>query len=169
MNQFECHRLPHMPHMIEPMAKAVLDMRPRHGAEDTTLEDLRRFYRGVLAGEQGTSQTVIATDEQDKFAAMATITPEGMDNPPELKGWLFELYVLPKYRCLGLGTWLLAQAEAEALAMGYQTLHLFSEDSQPFFEGAGWDKLKDSHLKGRPGTVMVKDIAKQARLAVNQE
>lgn len=167
MNQYQCVFLSEVPSVIPEMVKAGHslwgDLSP-----DFTPDVRERFYREVSCNAKSGVQVLVVLDEENNFAGFALINTFDVPGREDIPSWLSEIYIAPKYRSLGLGSWLLSQAEAEALAMGYETLYLFCESAHNFFEGAHWRHLEDTSYNGTPGTIMVKDIAEQAQKAVSQ-
>lgn len=165
MNNYRCIYLTESWHLVPAMARAAHEVWGDY-LPDQDAQTRERFYNAIAAGARSGAEALVALDENGSFAGMAVIYPEDMPGREDLQGWLYQLYVGQKHRGLGLGTWLLSQAEAEALALGYAQLHLFTESVQGFYEGAGWQKLTDASYNGKPGTIMRKDIKAQAEQAV---
>lgn len=168
MNQYRFFYLTEVPHLSAEMAKVAQAVWGGY-LPDTDEADRERFYNKIAAGVVPGSQVLVALDEADQFAGMAVIYPEGVPNRKDLRGWLYQLYIKPKHRNLGLGSWLLSKAEVDALTLGYDLLHLFTESSHDFYEGISWQKLEDSSYNGRPGTIMIKDLRAQAEKAARAQ
>lgn len=72
--------------------------------------------------------------------------------------WLAGLFVVPEQRRRGIGALLVAAAEQQASALGVRQLHLYTTDSEGFYERLGW-KVVDRHaLPTRTVSVMRKDL-----------
>ena len=61
-----------------------------------------------------------------------------MAERPQLSPWLADVYVAIEYRRQGIGSALVQRIIAEALALGVETLYLYTADQQRFYERLGW-------------------------------
>lgn len=73
---------------------------------------------------------------------------------PHFTPWLSTMVVAPQHRRRGIASALALRAQAEAEAMGYHALYLFTERSQALYSRLGWERLEDSTVSGRPVVVM---------------
>ena len=89
---------------------------------------------------------------------LGTVSLVGLDMPlrPLLSPWLASLWVLPAWRCRGVGARLLAHAENRAAAVGLSPLYLFTEDRQPWYARRGWQPWERLLYRGLRVTVMRK-------------
>lgn len=157
MQQFTCHSFTEKPQFIEEMAEAAQEvwghLRPGWG-----LPERVAYYRKRLHSS-GMEQMLVAADSKGDFAGMAGLTAYDMETRKELFGWLADVYVKPQHRGLGLGTWLVAQVEAQAVGEGLTELYLYTPDAAEFYARTGWQVVEDVTYKGEPVTIMRKDLA----------
>lgn len=157
MQQFTCHSFTEKPQFIEEMAEAAQDvwghLRPGWGIPE------RIDYYQKRMNASGVEQMLVAADSKGDFAGMAGLTAYDMENRKDLFGWLADVYVKPQHRGLGLGTWLVAQVEAQAVGEGLKELYLYTPDAAEFYERTGWHVVENVTYKGEPVTIMRKDLA----------
>lgn len=165
MHQFTCHLLAEKPHFVGEMAEAAYEVWP-HAEPSWALEDWQTHYQ-EFSGQQGIEKMLVAADSKGDFAGMASLTAYDMDTRKDLFGWLANVYIKPQHRGLGLGTWLVAQIEAQAVAEGLAELHLYTADAAEFYTSIGWEILEDTTYKGMPMTIMRKNLAAVMALHAN--
>jgi predicted N-acetyltransferase YhbS len=72
-----------------------------------------------------------------------------------LTPWLAQLFVLPSFRCRGVGRRLVQAAQDRAKALGYTRLYLFTSGSLPgYYEQLGWVVHERVKYFGQTRTVM---------------
>ena len=71
-----------------------------------------------------------------------------------LSPWLASLYVIPAQRQKGVGSALVKALIAEARMLEIDTLHLYTEDGQSFYERLGWKSLDRARINARVVTIM---------------
>jgi N-acetylglutamate synthase-like GNAT family acetyltransferase len=67
--------------------------------------------------------------------------------------------VAPEYRRQGVGSALSRRATEEARGLGIPTLYLFTFDKQGFYARLGWATLEEVSYAGRPGSIMLRQLA----------
>jgi GNAT superfamily N-acetyltransferase len=77
---------------------------------------------------------------------------------PDLKPWLGDLVVDPKYQKQGIGKMLLDAATKKAKKLGFEKLYLFTFDPaiSEYYQRLGWKKIGMDEFKSH--TVMVMEI-----------
>ncbi len=156
MQQFTCHHLVDKPELLDKVAEAAQE-EWGHINPDVGLAERKEYIQRHMQ-YSGVEQMLVAVDDNNDFAGMAGLTSHDMRNRKDLFGWLTILYVLPKYRGLGLGTWLTMQVEAQAIGEGLETIYLYTHDAQDFYSSIGWEKQEDSSYFGYPVTIMCKRL-----------
>lgn len=152
MQQFTCHHLVDKPELLD---KAVEVSQETWGHLNL---DMGEDYFREHMQHSGIKQMLVAVDDNDDFAGIVGLTSYDMDNHKDLFGWITVLYVMPKYRGLGLGTWLTLQIEAQAIGEGLKTIYLYTHDAQDFYSAIDWKKHEDSSCEGYPVTIMRKEL-----------
>lgn len=156
MNDFTCHNLADRPDLLEAVAQAGQETWGKWES-GWLLDDWMALYRTFMSG-QGLEQMLVAVKADGDFAGMAALTAHELPDHPALLGWLYDVYIVPQYRQLGLGSWLSAQVEGLAVGEGLTELHLATTEAQGFYEGLGWRRLKDCIHNGVPVTIMHKKL-----------
>ncbi|GAA5320638.1 MAG: hypothetical protein Aseana_27010 [Candidatus Pelagadaptatus aseana] len=72
--------------------------------------------------------------------------------------WLANMYVVPELRLKGVGSRLVAGAEAEAARQGVEKLFLYTHDQENYYKKLGWHSLRQHRLAGRPATIMTRTL-----------
>lgn len=164
MHQFTCHSFADKPEFIDQMAEAAQDtwghLRPEWDVANRVA-----FFKKRLS-PNGIEQMIVAADAKGDFAGMAGLTAHAIDTRKDIFGWLDYVYVKPQHRGLGLGTWLVAQVEAQAVAEGLRELHLDTPDAVEFYQRTGWEPIEEMTHKGEQVTIMRKDLAAVMQLGI---
>jgi GNAT superfamily N-acetyltransferase len=79
---------------------------------------------------------------------------------PDLKPWLGDLIVDPKYQGQGIGKMLINTAATKAKELGFEKLHLFTFDSniEKLYKKLGWVKIAMDEFQGRVVIVMEREL-----------
>lgn len=99
-------------------------------------------------------QTWLLLDEQAEICGTGSLLLQDMTIHQELSPWLANIYIHPAKRGLGLGRWVVSQLMAQASARQVQTLYLFTEDQQAFYEKLGWSLLSRELYEGEWVSIM---------------
>ena len=91
---------------------------------------------------------------------MACLVECDVESHRHLTPWLASVLVAPAHRGKGIGSALTRRATEEAATLGVSTLYLFTFDKQRFYARLGWSRREDARLFGRPGTIMVRTLAR---------
>lgn len=100
------------------------------------------------------------------FVAVSEALPAGMvslwenDYAPrmDLTPWLTGLYVHSAHRGRGLGAALMMRAESEARRLGFEHLHLYTENAAPYYERLGWQAFDQVPGERRMAVLMRKAV-----------
>jgi predicted N-acetyltransferase YhbS len=71
-----------------------------------------------------------------------------------LSPWLASLYVIPAARQNGVGSALVKALLADAKTLGIDTLYLYTEGRQSFYERLGWKPLERTRINAHEVTIM---------------
>lgn len=97
----------------------------------------------------------VALDPAGQPVGMASLVFDDMDeHRPLLNPWLASLFVPAEYRCHGIASRLIERVKAEAKALGYQTLYLFTPDQEAYYAKRGWNTLEKVVYMGELETIM---------------
>ena len=88
----------------------------------------------------------------------AALVKHGMKQRPELSPWLAAVYVKPERRRSGIASVLISRVEREAMALGVETLYLFTEHQETFYARRGWNLMEQVDYVGTPASVMNKQL-----------
>lgn len=72
--------------------------------------------------------------------------------------WLASVYVLPEFRGCGIGRRLVERVVADAAALGVETLHLFTDDTQEWYRRMGWREHARRALGDTEVSIMCLDL-----------
>jgi GNAT superfamily N-acetyltransferase len=90
------------------------------------------------------------------FAGTASIVvDDALPNAIEPGPWLASVFVNPEYRGMAVGKQLVVEAVRRARELGYGDLHLYTENVQHWYETLGWERVRETHIRNTPVTVMV--------------
>jgi predicted N-acetyltransferase YhbS len=127
----------------------------RSALPEDTLETRIEKLRGHLNRDT----LPIAWIAHDKGAVLGTAALRVLDlhGFEQFTPWLGGVFVLPEYRCRGIGSALCLHVEAQAARMGYSQLYLFTLDQQALYGKLGWKHLQETQWNGEPASLMVKN------------
>lgn len=115
-------------------------------------------YLKSRMGRRSVPTTVIALLEETLIGS-ASLVEHDMPGREDLSPWVAAVYVRPDYRRQGVGTRLMRHLEALAKDLGIERLYLFTPDMRPFYETLGWVVLEEAVYRGRPTTIMEKEMS----------
>jgi len=111
-------------------------------------------------GKAQVPTTVIALSGS-RLLGSASLIAHDMDTYPELSPWLASVYVAPEYRRRGIGSALVQRIVAQARALGFEHLYLFTPDKEHFYARLGWSVLERTMYRGYAQVVMVLHLTGQ--------
>lgn len=95
---------------------------------------------------------------EGKPVGSVALVESDMGTHPELSPWLSGLFVLPDHRHKGVATALTAECERTAARLGVETLYLYTDKAQSFYEERGWRPMTRERYEGAMKTVMTKRL-----------
>ncbi len=120
------------------------------------LEDTIRFLREA---EGPAAPCCFVAEEEGCPLGTATFDTEDLPSRRDLSPWLASVLVAPAHRRRGVASALVAHVEQAARRQGHRRLWLFTGDCAPFYAARGWAKAGMEEWRGRPVTLMAKDLA----------
>jgi N-acetylglutamate synthase-like GNAT family acetyltransferase len=116
---------------------------------------IRKLESGSLKGSIPTTVVALLAD---KLVGSASLVERDMESRQGLSPWISTVYVHPDYRRRGIGARLVRYLEGDAKRLGFERLYLFTPDMRPFYETFGWTVLEETQHRGRPTTIMEKQL-----------
>lgn len=95
---------------------------------------------------------------EGKPVGSVALVKSDMSTHPELSPWLSGLFVVPDHRHKGVATALTAECERTAARLGVETLYLYTDKAQRFYEQRGWRPMIPERYEGAMKTVMTKRL-----------
>jgi len=123
---------------------------------DASLEG--RIHKLESRSRKGTIPTTVVALLAGKLVGSASLVEHDMESRQGLSPWISTVYVHPDYRRRGIGTRLVRHLEEEAKRLGFERLYLFTPDMRSFYETFGWTVLEETQHRGRPTTIMEKQL-----------
>ncbi|MFZ6748956.1 GNAT family N-acetyltransferase [Undibacterium sp. Ren11W] len=96
---------------------------------------------------------LLALSDDGQALGSASILANSLTHP-HLSPWLSAVVVPPAYRQQGIASTLALRAVAEAAALGFQNLYLFTPHNESLYARLGWQTIERSQLNGVPIAVM---------------
>jgi N-acetylglutamate synthase-like GNAT family acetyltransferase len=117
-------------------------------------------YIARLQSHQGRKQipTTFVALSGGILMGCSSLVAYDMDIHMELSPWLASLYVVPIYRSRGVGSALVHRVIKEAVALGVETLYLFTPDREGFYIRLGWSTVERSEYRGYEVAIMALEI-----------
>ncbi len=139
--------------------QAIATIAPWHFAEwhalfpHKTLQDFADDLTQSLGGD-AIPQTWLMLDEAGAIAGTGSLLMQDMTINQHMSPWLANIYVHPTQRGRGLGKQMVQHVMEQAAQLGVQTLYLFTEDQQAFYEKLGWQLIQRELYEGEMVSVM---------------
>ena len=86
--------------------------------------------------------------------ASASLKIQEMDIRPEYLHWLGSVYVRPKARNQGIGSYLVEHAAGEAQRLGIEDLYLYTTNHEGLYSRLGWNAIDRHVYHGHPVVIM---------------
>lgn len=104
--------------------------------------------------------TLLACSEDDDLLGMVSLWVNDCPMRPDLTPWAASLYVTPKGRGRGIGTYLFDRIQDEARRLGIKRLHLMTQYSETVYAAQGWVEFEriDGPGSMRNAVLMRKDL-----------
>jgi GNAT superfamily N-acetyltransferase len=93
----------------------------------------------------------------------ASLVVEDVPGRPDLTPCLASVFVALEHRERGVGTELVSAVEVLASGLGFETLHLFTFDRDPYYGRRGWSVLERTECYGRAAVIMKKALGPRTR------
>lgn len=111
-------------------------------------------FLGEAAAAHGLPTTLVAHRDGVLLGSVNLMAAE-MTIRPSLTPWMGQLYVREDARKSGIGGRLVVAAAAEAAALGFPYLYLFTSGTLPaYYRALGWEDVEDVAYLGRMRTIM---------------
>ena len=91
-------------------------------------------------------------------AGTCLLAPKELEPCHPLSPWLAGLYVVPEFRCRGIGKILVRATEEQARQRGHSQLHLYSDDAIAYYGQLGWRVVEHATWHGFPMALMTRDL-----------
>ena len=108
-------------------------------------------------GRRAVPTTVVAAVD-NVLVGSASLVEHDLPGREDLSPWIAAVYVRPEVRRQGVGTRLVQQVETIARELSFARLYLFTPDMRPFYETLGWVVREKAVYRGRPTTIMEKEM-----------
>ncbi len=82
-----------------------------------------------------------------------------LESHAHLHPWLAAVFVHPEHRGQGLARCLVRRVEAEARALGFARLHLYTYTAAALYRSLGWQTLEESENESGRRWIMVQDLS----------
>ena len=120
-------------------------------------------FRGTLMRD-GIPTTFVAS-EGPGLLGTASLVVSDLPERPELSPWLASVYVLPRYRRIGIATALIGRVLAQASWLGMEQVYLQTAGRVDFYRRLGWVEHEQLEADGRLVTVLAKNLGLARRTA----
>jgi GNAT superfamily N-acetyltransferase len=120
-------------------------------------------FRGTLMRD-GIPTTFVAT-EGPGLLGTASLIASDLPDRPGLSPWLASVYVLPRYRRIGIATALIGRVLAQASWLGMEQIYLQTASRVDFYKRLGWIEREQVEFVGHVVTVMSKRLGLVRRSA----
>jgi len=99
-------------------------------------------------------QTWLVQNAAGEIVGTGSLLLQDMATNQQLSPWLANIYLVPEVRGQGLGRALVQQLMQQAAQLQIQTLYLFTEDQQAFYQRLGWQLHHTELYEGHWVSVM---------------
>ncbi|MCB0359138.1 MAG: GNAT family N-acetyltransferase [Bdellovibrionales bacterium] len=123
-----------------------------HHNNERSVVDRIRFMQPRLT--EGGIPTSIVALVGGRAAGTASLIEDDFESRPHYTPWLATLYVVPDFRCRGIGELLIERIREEARCLGVATLYLTTAGAETYYERLGWSRVEQADNHGRPAWIM---------------
>ncbi|MDN6019776.1 MAG: GNAT family N-acetyltransferase [Enterobacterales bacterium] len=102
--------------------------------------------------------TLVAYVEDGQLLGTASVIVHELDDRPERKFWLGEVFTPPEHRGKGVGSALTKACVAHAQEQGIKQLYLYTPDQQSLYLKLGWQEIEKREVSGEWVSVMSLNI-----------
>lgn len=151
-NNLSIDALKKHPYAIPALANLWYEVLGKIWMPEIKMEEIESLYYEEL--KKDIPSTYIALDGEVPIGSCTLELDGGIR--PDLRPWIGDLVVLPKYQKRGIGKMLHDVTVEKAKVLGYDKLYLFTFDPliPGYYERFGWKKIGIDEFKSRPVTVM---------------
>lgn len=116
--------------------------------------------RRVLSGfnDGGALPLAFVAVDGEALCGSAFLMAADLSIYTEATPWLAGVYVKTEYRGQKIATRLIERVIAEAVAMGYPSLYLYTDAAQQLYAGLGWQTVKETRYLDRDISIMRLDL-----------
>ncbi|MEO8362885.1 MAG: GNAT family N-acetyltransferase [Ilumatobacteraceae bacterium] len=112
-------------------------------------------YDQVEAATTGIPDVVAAITPNDELLGIATfVLDDELPLAIEPGPWLAAVFVAAHARGMGVGRAITMWVTARAQMLGFEAIHLYTEDKREWYENLGWRYSRSSEINGLPVEVM---------------
>ena len=97
---------------------------------------------------------VLVLLRDDSPIASASLKLQEMETHPQYLHWLGSVYVLPEFRGIGIGTFLIKYTVEKAKQIEVKTLYLYTRRKENFYARLGWYTIEKPLYQGRQVAIM---------------
>jgi predicted N-acetyltransferase YhbS len=98
--------------------------------------------------------TVFIASTGSTLLGSAMLVVHDMDSRLQWSPWLAGVVVAPEHRGRGVGAALAEHAAAEARALGWPALYLYTFSTEQYYARLGWQLIEHSSYFGQPVSIM---------------
>ncbi|MBP6116545.1 MAG: GNAT family N-acetyltransferase [Neisseriaceae bacterium] len=139
--------LVHYPHLIPELAR--LHHAAWQGADVATrCRVLARF------NAEGAMPLAFIALDGETLCGSAFLMAADLSIYTEATPWLAGVYVKEAYRGQGIATGLIEHVQAQALALGFSELFLYTDEAQRLYAGMGWETVKETDYREMAISIM---------------
>lgn len=120
-----------------------------------SLTSVQRRIESWLTGDRIPTALVAVCD--GKVIGTAALKEKELEHV-SYSPWLAGVFVLPEFRCRGVGALLIEAAEKKAKSLGVLRLFLYTPTSENYYANLGWKTVERHALASGPITIMAKEL-----------
>jgi len=94
----------------------------------------------------------------EQLVGTVSLKVQDLEIQPELTPWLAGLFVLPKWRCMGVASTLIQRAIEEARRLKLKQLYLWTASADSLYLKLGWSEVERTDYCGQRIAVMWRRI-----------
>ena len=102
--------------------------------------------------------TVFIATVEGTLLGSAMLVAHDMDTRMQWTPWLAGVVVAPEHRRRSIGASLAEHAAAEASALGFPTLYLYTLSTEQYYERLGWEPIERDSYLGAAVTIMSRNL-----------
>jgi len=110
----------------------------------------------TLADAETDAFALVALSAEDELLGTASVKLYELENHPDKKHWLGEVFIPRLLRGQGIGSALIRECLCQGAKLGVNVLYLYTPDQQALYSRFGWREIESTTINGEDVSIMAR-------------